>query len=90
MQKIHEVKILPEYYTAVDKGIKTCELRKDDRGYNVGDLLMLREWQNGVYTGRKKMFKITYILRDCGFGLQDGYAILCIKPIIKELNFKRG
>ena len=43
MAQIHDLKILPEYYAAVDKGVKTYELRFDDRNYAVGDMLILRE-----------------------------------------------
>lgn len=53
MVQIHDLKTLPEYYDAVDKGVKTYELRFDDRNYAVGDMLILREWQDGKYTGRK-------------------------------------
>lgn len=78
MAKIHEVKILPEYFDAVDKGVKTWELRYDDRGYAVGDLLILKEWQDGEYTGRRLTFKITYVLKGYA-GLVDGWTILSIK-----------
>lgn len=78
MSKIHELKTLPEYYDAVAKGVKTYELRFDDRDYAVGDLLLLREWENGQYSGRRLMVKITHILK--GFeGLKDGWAILSVK-----------
>jgi len=80
MAIIIEKKILPEYFNAVETGVKTCELRKDDSGYAVGDLLILREWNGKEYTGRRVVVKITYILRNCGYGLEDGYAILCFKP----------
>lgn len=77
MPKIHELKILPEYYEAVKTGLKGFELRFDDRNFAVGDLLLLREYQAGQYTGRRQMVKITYILK--GFeGLKDGWAILNI------------
>ena len=55
MAQIHDLKILPEYYDAVDKGVKTYELRFDDRNYAVGDMLILREWENGQYTDRKSV-----------------------------------
>ncbi len=78
MAQIHDLKTLPEYYDAVDKGVKTYELRFDDRNYAVGDMLILREWQDGKYTGRKLTAKITHILK--GFtGLTDGWAVLSIK-----------
>lgn len=34
--KKHELKILPQYFQAVWSGIKTFELRKDDRDYQLG------------------------------------------------------
>ena len=74
---IHEIKILPKYYDAVISNIKHFELRKDDRDYQVGDFVVLKEWENGEYTGRDTRFKIEYILRDCAeYGLMDGYCIL--------------
>ncbi len=41
----HDLKTLPEYYQAVKAGIKPFELRKeDDRRFEVGDVLYLREY----------------------------------------------
>ena len=45
----------------------------------VGDMLILREWTGTEYTGRKISATITHILKDCGFGLAEGYVILSIK-----------
>ena len=80
MPKIHDLKILPAYFDDVAKGRKAFELRFDDRGYFEGDLLLLREWENGAYTGRRVVVKVTYILK--GFdGLKDGWVILSIKRV---------
>ena len=76
---VHKLKILPEYFEPIVRGEKTFELRKDDRGYNVGDILDLMEWNlNGhFFTGRMKSKRITYILRNAPqYGLMDGYCIL--------------
>lgn len=54
MAKIIEVKCLPEYFEAARVGIKPWELRYDDRNYAVGDLLIMREWKDGKYTGRRQ------------------------------------
>lgn len=48
---IHYFKIHPEPFEAVLLGIKSHEVRKDDRGVRPrpGDLLVLREWQPDFY-----------------------------------------
>ena len=77
---IHDLKIWPEYFNVILSGEKTFELRKDDRGFRAGDTLLLKEWtQHGGYTGREKAFVVTYVLS--GFGLQDGWVVMAIKPI---------
>lgn len=52
---IHDIKCLPEYFDAVLMQRKTFELRKDDRRYMVGDAVILREWEDGSYTGRMRL-----------------------------------
>jgi len=74
---VHHLKVLPEYYKALGSGDKNFEIRKDDRGYRVGDMLVLNEWSEKKYTGNFNKRRITYILKDCEkFGLMDGYVIL--------------
>ncbi|MDU5262241.1 MAG: DUF3850 domain-containing protein [Clostridium celatum] len=78
--KIHELKILSRYYEDVAMSNKTFELRKDDRDYEVGDYLNLREIDNNEYTGREINVEIVYILRNCSeYGLKEGYVILGIQ-----------
>lgn len=74
---IHELKILPKYFWSVMSGTKNFELRKNDRPYRVGDELLLREYDEGKYTGNRVRRKIRYILKDCPeYGLAPGYCIL--------------
>ena len=75
---IHELKILPEYFEAVAGGTKSFELRKDDRGFTVGDEIILKEWNETEYTGRSVKKQISYILKNYT-GLAEGYAILSLK-----------
>jgi len=39
----HDIKILSEYFNAVADGSKPFEVRRNDRDYQVGDTLLLRE-----------------------------------------------
>ncbi|WP_197232074.1 DUF3850 domain-containing protein [Lysinibacillus sphaericus] len=61
---VHELKISPEYFGPVAEGIKTFETRKDDRSYKVGDLLLLKEYKNGAFTGNAVLKEVTYLTRD--------------------------
>ncbi|MBP2850544.1 DUF3850 domain-containing protein [Dickeya oryzae] len=61
MGAVHDLKIGPMYYAEVLSGRKKAEFRKNDRDYQCGDLLVLREWE-GEYTGNKLIVKITHIL----------------------------
>ncbi|EKE9396609.1 DUF3850 domain-containing protein, partial [Listeria monocytogenes] len=51
MSEVHELKILPEYYEDIVAGRKTFEIRKNDRDFQVGDYLILKEFKDGNHTG---------------------------------------
>jgi hypothetical protein len=76
----HELKTWPEHFAPVLRGEKKAELRKDDRHFQVGDELILREYEptKHAYTGRAVIAKITHILRG-GEWLTPGYAMLSIR-----------
>ena len=82
----HKLKLNSDYYRDSASGIKTFEIRKNDRGFRVGDILELREWvwsnleQKGTYTGEVHWKIITYILDDMEY-LRDGYVCLAVSPI---------
>lgn len=74
----HYLKILPEYYRAIEKGEKTFEVRYNDRDFKLYDVLHLQEWLNGGYTGREITATVTYLLDDNNF-CKEGYVIMAIK-----------
>lgn len=81
---IHELKIQPQYFDAIIRGDKTFEIRKDDRGYAVDDLLVLKEWENEQYTGHVIIQKVTYTTT---YAQEMGFLVLAIKePDFDVLN----
>ncbi len=40
----HILKCWPNSYDAIAAGVKSFEWRRDDRGFEVGDVLVLRKW----------------------------------------------
>lgn len=84
---IHELKTWPIYFTAVKEGRKTFEVRKNDRDYNVGDELLLREFSPKSHLGEEKYSgrichrKISYILYGGDFGIDKDTVILGLQII---------
>ena len=97
MNKIHELKTDSDVFQALLRGNKTYEIRKDDRGFSVGDKLLLRETAfTGAemacgmpleYTGLTDTRKVTHILRGPRFGLEEGWVIMSVEnPRIAQLE----
>ena len=79
----HELKTWPEYFNELLSGNKTFEVRKNDRDFKIGDILLLNEYdpENNKYTGRQTGFTISYILNGGNFGIEKEFCVLGIKPI---------
>ena len=80
----HELKTDPDTFDAVASGAKTYEIRMNDRGFKVGDVLVLRrtassgaDMRSGaqlVYTGEILRRTVSHILT--GYGLLPGWCVL--------------
>jgi hypothetical protein len=90
----HRVKSWPEFYGPLADGQKPFDLRRMDRDYKVGDIIVFCEWKplqntNSGYTGRECRRLITYIMDGLGSvgtiepykGLARGYGILGLAEI---------
>lgn len=75
----HDLKIYPEFFSAVCTGVKRAELRKNDRDYLVGDTLHLMETPRGSChrTGEYINVTITHIA-DVGEWM-PGYVLLSVE-----------
>lgn len=74
---LHDLKIRPEWFNAVISGVKTFEIRKDDRNFQPRDELLLREWNGTAYTGRTCKADVTMVLR--GEFCREGYCTMAIR-----------
>lgn len=88
--KTHNLKLSIEFCGAVLNGEKTFEVRKNDRGFQTGDLIRfiptdgtsyhsldgtVREHAKHEISGHT--YKIIYILN--GWGIKNGYVVLGIR-----------
>lgn len=62
--KVHELKTVQPYFDHIWAGIKTFEVRKNDRNFKPKDLVLLKEYEPilQIYTGAEMLVEITYIL----------------------------
>lgn len=85
---IHELKTHPEPFNGVVVGDKTFEFRKNDRGFNLGDTLLLQEFNPLVvcdshsgYTGISVLVEVSHILYGPAYGIPEGYCCMSIKKL---------
>ena len=95
--KLHELKIKEEYMIDIVCGKKTFELRKNDRDFQVDDIIRFivvdknhteteseqASEQPACYYDEKTLYRITYVLKNVPeYGLDKDYCILGIRELI--------
>lgn len=81
----HDLKCEPEPFAALRSGAKRHETRHNDRGYQVGDVLVLREWvPAGViapsrYTGEVERRVVTYVTPGGTWGLPKQLCVMSLQ-----------
>src|SRR5512134_650630 len=84
----HALKTWPIYFQPLYDGKKTFEVRKNDRGFKVGDTLNLLEWDPEMerYTMRSCLARVLYIMDasdELGY-VSRGHVIMAIRLIAKS------
>lgn len=76
----HELKCWPEPFLATSAGIKRHEVRKNDRNYEVVDVLILQEFDppENIYSGRSLRVRVTYISKGGDFGLPEDMVVMSV------------
>jgi hypothetical protein len=81
---VHRLKTVGIYWDAVAAGLKTFEVRVNDRAFQTGDVLelvRLSDLHTGYDTGPDRQPKIirkriTYLLQGGQFGIEPRYCVL--------------
>lgn len=94
MTTYHELKTWPDVFEEMWKGNKRHEWRKNDRDYQLGDMLILREWEprlvdddeivDGHYTGRRIFALVTFINKGPEWGIPEGFAVMSVEIVTKR------
>jgi hypothetical protein len=80
----HELKVHSQYFREIKAGRKNWELRLNDRDFQLGDFLYLREYDaiEKTYTGNElDNLEIIYILSGY-YALAENHVIISFPPII--------
>lgn len=79
----HHLKTHSSFYLELVYGRKTFEVRKNDRDFKVGDILILKEYNVATdkYTGQQKSFFVSSVLYGGQFGIEKEYCVMSVKPI---------
>lgn len=90
VEREHILKTLPDYWDAIASGEKTFEVRRDDRGFQRGDVLVLQklrktdsgvsfayvETKNGKPTEIRK--RVLWVLTGGQFGVEPGHVVMSL------------
>lgn len=87
--RFHVLKTWPIYFDAVMDGSKTFEVRRADRDFQVGDVLLLQRWDMdlGDYTRDGSghpatvSMRVSYILDGGQFGIAAGFVVMGVQNV---------
>ena len=87
--KTHYLKVWTKQFDAVRRGAKTHEVRKGDRDYRAGDIVILREFDPNErrYTGKCIETQITFITRGGTFGIPEDICVMSIRRVNPAMDF---
>ena len=76
----HHLKTWPEHFDLIVGEYKTFEIRKNDRGFEVGDTLCLQEWnpRTRKYTGDEVRVHVSHMIQG-EFGLPDDVCVMSVR-----------
>ena len=90
MMKTHYLKVWTKQFDAVRRGAKTHEVRKGDKDYRAGDIIIMREFDphSSEYTGKCLETQVTFITRGGTFGIPEDICVMSIRPVHAAIDFE--
>ena len=87
MARVHHIKLQEHLAGVVLSGEKSFEIRRNDRGYQKGDLIQFEVVNStSVFIENHELnnrtYKIMYV--QSGWGLQEGFVAIAIKEVVKD------
>lgn len=83
----HTLKTIDRYFDAIATGHKTFEVRKNDRAFQKGDILILERWDETRLGPQQTIPKqiirkrISYLLQGGQFGIEPAYCVLGLADV---------
>ena len=91
--RVHKLKCWPQYYDVILSREKKFEVRRDDRGFQRGDIVELMKAEKQILGGYEVVrdirgepmyvvrFRIGWILTGGQFGIEPGYVVFSLEEI---------
>ena len=77
---LHKLKTWPKPFSGIINRTKTHEVRINDRGFQVGDELLLVEWnpEKRQETGNTVLVSVTYLTQGGSLGLPENLVVMSV------------
>jgi hypothetical protein len=78
----HKLKTVAEAYDAIEARKKRFEVRKNDRMFQTGDIVVLQRLDlRGISQPKEMTFRIGWILQGGQFGIEPGYCVFQLEEM---------
>lgn len=89
----HLLRTHPGPFRALWRGDKTAEVRKNDRDFQVNDVLEMFEFDPNqgkwIDPHRRIYATVSHMLYGPAYGIQEGYVLLSFRAIRREITSRR-
>ncbi len=79
-QRAHALKVDSLHFKDLSRGVKTFEVRLNDREYKIGDLLLLFDYdtEQERYKVNFMVRRVSYILNGGQYGIESKYVVMAL------------